>query len=49
MVTAVECTHSLVPGPSCPAFVTCSTKSGPGRPAWKDLSRDACRCWCHIL
>ena len=31
---------------SCPAFVTCSTKSG--EKAWTDLSHDACRCWCQI-
>jgi len=30
-----------------PAFVACSTKSG--EKVWKDLSRDACCCWCHVL
>jgi len=38
---------SLVPRPPCPAFVTCSTKRG--EKAWMDLSRYACRCWCHVL
>ena len=38
--------HSLVPRPPHPAFVACNTKSG-GK-AWKDLSHDACHCWCHI-
>ena len=38
---------SLAPRPPCPAFVACSVKSG-GK-AWKDLSRDVCRCWRHVL
>ena len=39
-------THSLIPRPPHPAFVTCSTKSG-GK-AWTDSSRDACHCWRHV-